>query len=252
MEHEQAQALFSAQQDGELADEQAAALQAHLQCCARCRAEWESFRDALALVRELPRPAAPDDFLEGVQRKIRSRSKGAYFRVKAVRPFVYRLPFELFSLLMILVLVALMVLQATVARVRPIPESDVRLQRPGGAPPAGAPAAGPQGQAPQGAIAPGSSARAVLPVKREAIRYRYRVPGAAAELRLSVLGVAEGFGAERQIPDDGRGLRLVVPAERFKDFTAKLLEGLTFKVERERFFAASPPAGVEVEIQFER
>jgi len=235
MDHERAQQLFSAHRDGELDDEQARELEAHLEACTACRGEWEAFREALDLVRGLSEESAPTDFLERVQRKIRSRSKGAYFRVKAVRPFYFRLPYELFSLLMILVLAALVVLQSLVAVVRPVQEPAVRLERPR----AGS------------LVPPGPGARKVLPLRREEIRYRYRFEGREEQLGPQILALAESFGAERQPGGESGALRLAIPGERFKDFTSKLLENLKFSVERERYFPERPAAAVQLEILFQ-
>jgi len=237
MDLERARELFSAHEEGELGPEEAAEFEAFLAESAAGRTEYEEFKRAIALVRGLPREPAPPDFLSGVQRKIRSRTKGAYFRVKAARPFYFRVPYELFSLLMILVLGALLVLQALAGAIHPVAEPKVRLQEA---------VSGPGG-------GPAGSRRQVqrrVPLQREVIRYRYRLASVSAAVRPQVLELARQFGAE--VGDAGATgpLRLLLPRDRFKSFTNKLREGLEIRVERDRRFTATPPAGVEVEILF--
>jgi len=75
--------LLSAYLDGEMASEDAAILEDHLDGCARCREEFESLRATAATLRSWARVdpvVAPPDFVGAVQSTIRQRSRGRFFR----------------------------------------------------------------------------------------------------------------------------------------------------------------------------
>lgn len=68
MEHsehtgDQQRAQLSALLDNELSEQERADLEAHLQTCTDCRAELESLRRASALLRALPQPILPRNFM---------------------------------------------------------------------------------------------------------------------------------------------------------------------------------------------
>jgi anti-sigma factor RsiW len=98
---------FSDYHDGSLAADRRAAVDAHLQSCARCRTEYESFREAVAQVGLLGRAAAPRGFDHRVADAIRHRSGGRFFGRRA---FGDRVPFELLAVVGLAVLVAIYVL----------------------------------------------------------------------------------------------------------------------------------------------
>jgi anti-sigma factor RsiW len=111
VDHTQAAELFSAYWDEELAAEQAGALEEHLRACVVCRREYQSFERAVGAVGQLHRMVAPSGFVGGVRKKIRKRSRGRLF---APRKLVERVPYELFSLVMLgLILAIYVVLQLT-------------------------------------------------------------------------------------------------------------------------------------------
>jgi len=56
--------------DGGLDDAARAAADAHLSACEVCREEAEALRSVVGLVREIPRPRAPDGFADGVLAKL--------------------------------------------------------------------------------------------------------------------------------------------------------------------------------------
>jgi anti-sigma factor RsiW len=111
VDHAQATELFSAYWDEELGAEQAGALEEHLKSCLVCRREFQTFERALGAVSSLHRMVAPSDFADGVRRKIAKRSKGRFF---TPRRLAERIPYEVFSLLMLgLILAIYIVLQLT-------------------------------------------------------------------------------------------------------------------------------------------
>jgi anti-sigma factor RsiW len=106
VDHTQATELFSAYWDEELAADQVGALEEHLKSCVVCRREYQTFERAVGAVGSLHRMVAPPHFAEGVRGKIRKRSKGRFF---APRRLAERIPYELFSLVMLGLLLAIYV-----------------------------------------------------------------------------------------------------------------------------------------------
>lgn len=115
MDREEARELFSAYRDGELSTEQLSALESFLDRDQECREEYERFCraiDSLALLRKQP---APPNFVEKVQTRIRRRSGGKLFSSRSGA--VSRVPYELFSLVLILILLAVYLLTLPVMRI---------------------------------------------------------------------------------------------------------------------------------------
>ncbi|MDH5493159.1 MAG: hypothetical protein OEY14_14485 [Myxococcales bacterium] len=79
MEAEQARDLFSAAFDAELEDGEAAAFEAALAADLELRAEYEAFCSLLGETRSLGDDPAVD-LLAGVQQKLRTRSRGRFYR----------------------------------------------------------------------------------------------------------------------------------------------------------------------------
>ncbi len=104
--HDQATELFSAYWDDELPSAEVRALEEHLQSCVVCRREYESFEKAVGALGSLHKMTAPPDFASGVNGRIRARSKGRFF---APRRLAERIPYELFSLVMLGLLLAIYV-----------------------------------------------------------------------------------------------------------------------------------------------
>lgn len=82
MTGDEAREKFSAAYDGELAGDDKAAFEAALSADAELAKEYEEFR---ALLREtsalsIEPPPPPPDFVASVQRKIRARSRGRFYR----------------------------------------------------------------------------------------------------------------------------------------------------------------------------
>src|SRR5258708_37150424 len=109
VDHVQATELFSAYWDEELAADQAGALEAHLKSCVVCRLEYETFEQAVGVLGTLHRMVAPPEFSDGVRTKIRKRSKGRFF---TPRRLAERIPYELFSLVMLGLILAIYILMS--------------------------------------------------------------------------------------------------------------------------------------------
>jgi anti-sigma factor RsiW len=106
MDHDRATELFSALWDGELAREESAALRDHLGTCLACRRDFENFEKSMGALKSLQRVLAPPDFAVGVQARIRRRSMGRFFTPQRLSE---RVPYELFSLVMLGLIVAIYV-----------------------------------------------------------------------------------------------------------------------------------------------
>lgn len=115
MDREEARELFSAYRDGDLSAEQLNALESFLDRDDECREEYERFCraiDSLALLQKQP---APPHFVEKVQTRIRRRSGGKLFTSRGGS--VSRVPYELFSLVLILILLSVYLLTLPMLRV---------------------------------------------------------------------------------------------------------------------------------------
>ena len=104
-------ALFIAFLEGDLPEERRAQFEAELDRDAELRREFDEFADIMGGVRELPFEFAPPDFVEQVQGRIRSRSKGRFF----AENFLYntRMPYEAIAVVMIAVMAAAWLLMGT-------------------------------------------------------------------------------------------------------------------------------------------
>jgi anti-sigma factor RsiW len=109
VDHARATELFSAYWDQELAPTDVGALEEHLGSCVVCRREYQTFQKALGAVGQLHKMTAPPDFAEAVRTRIRKRSHDRFF---TPRRMAERIPYELFSLVMLgLILAIYIVLQ---------------------------------------------------------------------------------------------------------------------------------------------
>jgi anti-sigma factor RsiW len=106
VDHVQAEELFSSYWDEELDPETQRALEEHLETCVVCRREYQAFETTLRSVEGLHRMSAPPHLTEGVKDRIRKRSKGRFF---APRKLAERVPYEIVSLLMLGLLLAVYV-----------------------------------------------------------------------------------------------------------------------------------------------
>lgn len=122
MDREQARELFSAYRDEELDPQEVAALERLLEADAECREEYDSFcrlLDGLAGMRAARPPA---DFADKVKNRIRRRSGGRIFGMARLAG-VPRVPYELFSLVLILIILTVYMLTVPMIQVGGQPQS---------------------------------------------------------------------------------------------------------------------------------
>ena len=109
---------LSAYLEGELSPPERARVEGHLARCIECRVSLERFRRTLGRLGSLKRPA-PGNFLQKVQARINSRSRGRFF----ARRFLLfgRIPFEWLSLATIVAMLVyyIVLLQSSPAGVVP-------------------------------------------------------------------------------------------------------------------------------------
>ena len=115
MDREQAQELFSAYREGELSAEQGAAFESLLAADEQVRADYTLFCRALESLELLRQEPAPEDFVEKVQGRMRRRSGGKLFAARR-GAFWTRVPYEFFSLILILIILAVYMLTLPVVR----------------------------------------------------------------------------------------------------------------------------------------
>ena len=104
LDHAQASELFSGYWEKELSPAETRKLEEHLGSCLVCRREYQRFQQGVAGLRALPRADAPPDFVAHVVRRVQTRSGGRFF---TPRRLVDRVPYELFSLVMLAVILAI-------------------------------------------------------------------------------------------------------------------------------------------------
>jgi anti-sigma factor RsiW len=106
VDHEQASEMFSAYWDRDLSPAESAQLEEHLGACVVCRREYQDFQRAVGAVGALGKELAPRDFVKGVVKRVRRRSRGRFF---VGRRALERVPYELFSVVMLAILLAIYV-----------------------------------------------------------------------------------------------------------------------------------------------
>ena len=110
--HSEAEQLFSDYWDEELGPDAKSRLEEHLASCADCRREYDAFGKMLGGLGALEKQVAPSGFADGVVARLRRRSRGRFF-AGALDPRALlradRVPYEVFSVLMLALLVAIYV-----------------------------------------------------------------------------------------------------------------------------------------------
>lgn len=106
MDHVEAAELFSSYWDRELAPGDAARLEEHLHSCVVCRRDYQAFERAVGALGTLGREVAPHGFVKGVVARVRKRSRGRFF---VGRRALERMPYEMFSVVMLAILLAIYV-----------------------------------------------------------------------------------------------------------------------------------------------
>lgn len=106
VDHDRATELFSDYLDQDLGPTELGALEEHLKSCVVCRREYQAFQKTVGALSGLDKMVAPPDFAESVRSRIRKRSRNRFFQP---RRLVERVPYELFSLLMLGLILAIYV-----------------------------------------------------------------------------------------------------------------------------------------------
>jgi anti-sigma factor RsiW len=111
---------MSAYLDGELPSEEKAAVEQHLATCIQCRTNLNQFRATIGKLSQLKRKA-PRSFLPDIQQQINTRSRGRFFGRRWL--LFGRIPFEVISLVMIVVMLVYYIvsLQSAPTTVTPSP-----------------------------------------------------------------------------------------------------------------------------------
>lgn len=104
-------ALFVAYLEGDLESDRRENFERDLESDDALREEFESFSHVVEATQSIPIEFAPDDFVDGVQRRIRARSRGRFFSDN----FLYsrRMPYEAIAVVMIAVMAAAWLLMGT-------------------------------------------------------------------------------------------------------------------------------------------
>lgn len=96
--------LFSAYLDDELSPDERRDFEGRLAADPQFAEAWEHFSMIMGAVDALPFEFAPDDFVERVRGRIRTRSRGRFFAEEYL--FKARMPYEVVALVMIIVMAA--------------------------------------------------------------------------------------------------------------------------------------------------
>ena len=105
LDHQEAKDRFDRYYEGDLPADDQQAMDAHLASCAECREEYQRLVQALGALSRMRGAHAPKDFLDAVQGRIRTRSKGRFF---SRRPdLTSRLPYEVLSVVMLIAILAI-------------------------------------------------------------------------------------------------------------------------------------------------
>ena len=108
-DHDDVQMLLSAYLDGEVTAAERATVEGHLEECDACAAELEALRSTVIAVAAMPPARPPDDFVDGVQRAIRHRSRGRWFDGDGRRPPGLRIGYDAVAVAMLAILVSFVV-----------------------------------------------------------------------------------------------------------------------------------------------
>lgn len=96
--------LFNAYLDGELDRSEKEDFARRLETDPEFRKAWQDFERIMGGIRRLPMEFAPDDFVEQVRGRIRTRSNGRFFAENLL--FKDRMPYEVVAVVMLIVMAA--------------------------------------------------------------------------------------------------------------------------------------------------
>ena len=100
MTHEEVKNRFSELLEKSLSESEIREIESHLDECGECREAWGDFRKTFESFRAMVGVKAPSRLAERIKKRIYRRSRGKFFQEPF--PLIYRVPYELFSLILIL------------------------------------------------------------------------------------------------------------------------------------------------------
>ncbi len=106
MDHEQVRERLSDYIEGELSEQERAAVEKHLETCQACRAEADALAQTLSLLSSLSPVQAPEGFASSVRHKMRRRGRRNR-RVGLTLGLRQKVPFETIALVMLLIILAI-------------------------------------------------------------------------------------------------------------------------------------------------
>lgn len=101
MDHDEVKNRFSELLDEDLPESEARKIRGHLDECRECQRAWDEFRKTFKSFRHVAPSEAPPYLVDHVKKKIRRRSRGRFYEDQA--PLLYRVPYEAFSLIIIII-----------------------------------------------------------------------------------------------------------------------------------------------------
>ena len=110
MDHATVRDLFSEHMEGDLPPDREKEVQDHLDSCADCRAEYETFLSMFRSVRDLGHVAPPRDMEKTIEKRIRIRSKGKFFAERRRGLDAEAVPYEIISLVIIAATIGCLIL----------------------------------------------------------------------------------------------------------------------------------------------
>lgn len=116
MKHDEAKSKFNDLLDGLLDEKESKNVLSHIENCATCRKEWDEFRQIFEIFRKVAGVKAPPHLVERTKKKIHKKSRGKFF---SPEPFIYRVPHELFSLIIILIALILFLIISQLSNISP-------------------------------------------------------------------------------------------------------------------------------------
>jgi len=118
MNHDEARSRFSELLDGALLEPEAREVEQHIDGCRECREAWGEFKGTFETFRSVARTEAPPYLVERIKRRIHRRSRGRFFASESV-PLLFRVPYEVFSLIIILMALLLFLLMSQLLVISP-------------------------------------------------------------------------------------------------------------------------------------
>ena len=117
MTHEEVKNRFSELLEGEVAGPDDREIRGHLEGCEECRRAWDEFRQTFQTFKSAAKSEAPPYLVDRIKHKIHRRSRGRFFVEPP--PLVFRVPYEIFSLIIILLALIMYMIIAGLSIVTP-------------------------------------------------------------------------------------------------------------------------------------